>query len=61
MAIQSDGGRFFAECSGCADTEELEAETFADAVREVREMGWAIRQIRGEWIHICGSCEEELS
>lgn len=44
------------ECYSCGDTEEYEVEDWSDLIRTLKEDGWEIRHVDGEWGHYCLYC-----
>lgn len=60
MSIERDAGQLFAQCDHCSNAEELEADDFQEAVSEMKQDGWLITKLDGEWVHLCPSCKEEL-
>lgn len=59
MTILHDEGTFYAECDASAYVEELYAETFEQAVEEMKDKGWTFTQIDGEWKHFCPDLKPE--
>ena len=55
-----DGFGFTVACDepGCSNYEELDCESFYEAVEEMRSLGWKAKKINGEWLHSCPACEE---
>lgn len=52
-------------CDGCAHGEERistdDADSFRDVVDEIKERGWRVSLISGEWRHFCPDCAEKDS
>ena len=59
MTIQRDEGCFWAACDVCADSCDLSAESFTEAVEEIEEAGWIVQKTDGEWSHLCPACKED--
>ena len=50
------GGPFVAQCDTCLDTEELDGETFKEAVDDAKAKGFTFYKEDEEWQHICTGC-----
>lgn len=50
---------FVASCDHCSHTDELSADSFQEAVDEIKEDGWLITKPSGQWDHMCPSCRED--
>lgn len=59
MALERSEGCWWVSCDTCSDAHDLDAENFQEAVDEVKEAGWTITKVDGEWTHICGACQED--
>jgi hypothetical protein len=45
-------------CDKCSTGyEEVEAEDWHDALRQIKEMGWKNNKINGEWRQVCPDCQ----
>ena len=63
MSIKQRGGTFVVDCDapGCHRNEESdEAETFSDAAREFRALGWRAVNSSGKWLNYCPACKQKL-
>jgi Fe2+ or Zn2+ uptake regulation protein len=58
MTIERYGPTFEVSCDSCPHTFDTDECEFAAAVRAVKEEGWRISKVGGEWIHTCPSCQE---
>ena len=59
MTIERNEGGFgyIASCDHCSYSEDYpEAEGFIDTVEAIKEDGWLINKIDGQWDHKCPSC-----
>lgn len=47
-------------CDGkrCAQVYETEHNNFMEALEELKEADWSVRNIKGEWLHVCPDCQE---
>lgn len=65
MTIEKqEPGVWFAFCdaSGCSTHIELDTDPddpFFEAVKEIREKGWYVTQVHGQWMHFCPDCKVE--
>ena len=50
--------QFIAECSECGHEVFTEEDNFHLALARIKRDGWKVVQDRGEWLHICDSCNE---
>lgn len=49
---------FQCDAKRCTETDETHCTDFPSALAKMKSHGWATRQLRGEWIHICPICLE---
>jgi hypothetical protein len=62
MIEQDEEGFGFTVCcdvSGCSNYEDLDVESFYDAIEELKSLGWKPFKENGEWLHRCPSCCED--
>lgn len=45
------------ECDSCGDQFDTEHHDFREALDRVKHNDWAIRNIDGQWCHICPDCQ----
>ena len=49
-----------ASCDACSEETELpDAESFIEALKELKEAGWRPVQVNGAWEHRCPACLEK--
>ena len=59
MTIEREADRTVTfECDSCGDTFNTDHEDFRDALDMLKRHNWAIRQIDGNWVHVCPECQE---
>lgn len=48
------------ECDGdyCNNSFDVEGTWFKDATDKMKQKGWKIKKINGEWKHFCSDCVE---
>jgi len=51
---------YVVNCDECGDEETIDAESFAECVERIKDMGWKIRHDGNEWVHYCLSCKERI-
>lgn len=57
MTIERQHGYgFIVACDFCSETEELDADSFEDAVAEIRRDGWNSVKNGNEWYNQCPDC-----
>lgn len=59
MTILRDEAIFAVECDSCGECRDLDAETFAEAVAELKFDEWRISKPGGVWHHMCPPCIED--
>jgi hypothetical protein len=51
---------FIAECDSCSSEEDMpDAESFQEAVNQIKGQGWNIRKVGNDWTHVCPSCLQD--
>lgn len=62
MSLEKDKyAGFVATCDNCDDfLETPDASDFREAVEEIKEQGWLVKMLDGEWKHICPTCKKEM-
>ena len=56
--IRKEDGEFVCECNECG-IEEFGGtmEDFREFVQQLKDTGWKIRKLEGEFMHFCPDCE----
>ncbi len=54
-------GGFNFTCDACGRVKFVDVEGFMWAVDHIKEEGWRVRRLVGEWEHTCPACQEEAS
>jgi hypothetical protein len=54
--IRTVQGELIAECTECGATSYGGTLEWTDFIEELKEDGWRIRKIDGEWFHYCEDC-----
>lgn len=44
---------------GCDSEENLDTDDFRAAVSALRGLGWEIKKIGNDWVHICPDCQQQ--
>lgn len=47
---------YWASCDFCSHEEEVDVQTFGEAICDLKEFGWTIRKNGDEWTHRCPGC-----
>lgn len=55
------GGPICFHCDGCPEVIETELTDFGTALAMIRRSGWRVKQVCGEWIHMCRDCAPRLA
>lgn len=51
---------FDIECDECGQSENFDRTYFQDFINEAKSCGWKMfRDEKGEWMHLCQTCEGE--
>lgn len=59
MSIERTGGyrEVYFVCDTCGEVCETGTDEFMDALREVKDAGWKVEKLGGEWVHTCPDCQ----
>lgn len=52
---------FNVSCDHCSFEDTFDETDFMDTVQSMKESGWQIRKVNGEWDHKCPTCAEDKS
>lgn len=56
--INREGLGYNAQCDSCSYDEDIDVDTFQEAVDEIKAQGWRISKTNEEWTHTCPDCLE---
>jgi len=62
--IHRDGydGPITFECDSCGGSIDTECEEFSDAMSMMKEEGWSVRKVGGDWVHLCSfDCQKKVT
>jgi hypothetical protein len=59
MTIRNHNGEHIAECDECGSEVYGGTTEFLDFIQELKNDGWRIRKVEGEWEHYCEACSED--
>lgn len=59
--LDRDRGQIVFHCDGkrCAEVFCSGTNDFHEALEMLKDDDWQVRNIKGEWLHVCPSCQEE--
>jgi hypothetical protein len=59
MTINKDVMMMEVQCDICAElSDSFDLDDFNRMIATVKELGWRIIKVKGEWVHFCPTCSK---
>jgi len=58
---EDNNNLYFVECNNCGETEDFEAPSWKDLIKDMKDLGWVIFKVGEEWQHLCVNCSRKAA